>query len=409
MKNKKGFFLAVLALSLLSTSACNSSISEEENQSMQSAPPIASETAPTLELSQIHEFLPVGVLVSPGNNTSLMFYNLAGELTAEVSTPGIGNADPEHIHLAGKTNADDFSIPVVYHSWDPEQSLLISGFNATDYLRASNSFLALAGAPGQSALAFAEVTIENNAPHSYLFAGNLDNLDSVVPFYDLIDEPTQMALSPVGIEAISDNPQSVWYTKTGWGIGGADLIFPITRGLYYYDLTNGDNLQYVEPDRSFQGISPDYGMAGSIAFDFEGDRSMTITDLNSNQSINFPLKATSDRGAGFAVFSHDNLHAAWLEASGSLIGEPASFQAVVRVADLTSGNVVIEIEDSVITQFMNGDPVSFIKPIGWLDNQTLLIEVRGEDWGDVYLMRLHLNDRTLSYFCEGNFAGFAYP
>lgn len=409
MSFSKKFFVTILSLCLICATACTGSNQPSENQEIQSTATINMDVAPTLEIEQNQEMLPAGVLVGLDDDSSIKIYNSEGQVTAEINLPGIGSLDPEYLHMAGKINANVLSIPFVYHGWDPNQALMVSTQNDTQTIRESNSFLALAGAAGQSALAFSEVLIENNAPHSYLYAGNLDNLNTVTPFYDLIDEPTQMALSPVGIKAIDGNPQGVWYTKTGWGIGGADLVFPITRGLYYYDLNNGNNEEHIDPDRSFQGISPDYSMAGSVAFDFEGDRSMTVLDLENNQSINFPLKSSSDRGAGFVVFSPDNQYAAWLEASGSFMDSPASFQAVVRVGDLSNGNIGIEIEDNMISQNLSGSPVNFIKPVGWLDNQSLLIEMRGEDWGDVSLIRINLNDRTLAYFCEGNFAGFSYP
>lgn len=408
MKFSKKIPLIALLLFANAVTACNVGTQPNENQDEQSAPAIGADMAPTLEFELNQELIPIGVLIGSKDNSGLKIFNTEGQVTSEYKISGLGSLDPEYIHLAGKLSGDGTSLQVVFHGWDPDQALMVSTQNNVSTLFKTSSFLALAGAPGQSALAFSEILIEDNAPHSYLYAGNLDTLGTAVPFYDIIDEPTQMALSPVGVEAVNNNPQGVWYTKKGWGIGGADLIFPITRGLYYYDLQSGNDREYIDPQRSFQGISPDHSMAGSIAFDFEGDRSMTITALENGQNINYPLKSSSDRGAGFAVFSPDNKYAAWLEGSGSFMDVPESFQAVVRVGDLASGSVVVEIEDKTISQSLGGSPVSFIKPVGWLDNQSLLIEVRGENWGDVSLVRLNLDGRTLAFFCEGNFLGFAY-
>lgn len=399
----------ILVLCLFFTASCTTADQPDETSDDHLAPPVSADSAPTLEVGLNQDLMPIGVLAGMNGDASLQIYNTAGQITAEINLSGIGSIDPEHIHLAGNANGDAATIPMVYYGWDPEQALMVSAQNSVRTLRKTSSFLALTGAHGQNAVAFSEVTIENNAPHSYLYTGNLDNLEKAAPFYDLIDEPTQMALSPIGIKAINGTPQGVWYTKTGWGIGGADLIFPITRGLYYYDLISGENKEYIAPERSYQGISPDHSMAGSIAFDFEGDRSMTIIELASKRGINFPLKSSSDRGAGFAVFSPNNQYAAWLEASGSFMDVPSSFHSVIRVGDLASGDVVVEVEDSIVSQNLGGVPVSYIKPAGWLDNQTLLIEARGVDWGDVSLVLLNLENRSLSFFCDGSFAGFAYP
>ncbi len=400
--------LALLTLSLIGIPACTGADPSGENQEDQMAPALGEDIAPTLEYEQGRELIPSGILAGSRDGSGIEIYTREGKIAAQYSLPSAGFTDPEHIHIASKFTGDTSSIPIVYHGWDPNQALVVSVQDSISTLRKTSSFLALVGARGQSALAFSEVLIENDAPHSYLYTGNLENLDTAASFCDLIDKSTQMALMPVGIDAVNDNPQGVWYTKAGWGIGGADLIFPITSGLFYSDLKAGSDIEHLAPERSFQGISPDHSMTGSVAFDFKGDRSMTITELKNSRDTNFPLRSDSDRGAGFAVFSPNNQFTAWLEASGSFMGVPASYQSVVRVGDLTSGNVVIEIQDSMLTQSL-GWPVSFIKPVGWLDNQSLLIEVRGIDWGDVSLVLLDLDGRTLTYFCDGNFAGFVYP
>jgi hypothetical protein len=103
----------------------------------------------------------------------------------------------------------------------------------------------MVAAPGAPAVAFSEVRINaDNFPNGYLYAANPCNLDSVPAFFNLVDDPSYWALKPVGIRTVAGEAQGVWYVKTAWGIGGADLIFPINRGLYFFDLTNGDNVQF---------------------------------------------------------------------------------------------------------------------------------------------------------------------
>ncbi len=276
-------------------------------------------------------------------------------------------------------------------------------------LRQTNSFLSMIGAPGQSTLVFSEVQINaDNFPHSFLFSGNLESLGTIGAFYDLVDAPNYWALKPVGIRTVAGQSQAVWYTKTGWGIGGADLIFPITKGLYLFDLANGDNLQYLGAGRSFQGISPDQTFAGSVDVDTSGNRAMMIVNLSNNQPITFALNPTSDRGAGWVVFSPDNRLAAWLEATGSMISDPYDFHPRVRIGDIQNGEVVTAVESSTAAQAINGNLVTFMRPVGWLDNETLLVEVRGENWGDVSLLRFDVTTDEISAFAPGNFVGFGY-
>ena len=356
------------------------------------------------------DLLPDGVLVNTDNGVGLTYLDVNGQILSEIQTPGIGGSvDPENVAIAGTVTPGQPLPPIIYRSWEPEGALMVNMSGQTSTLRLTNSFLSLNGAPGQSALAFSEVMISpDNFPHSFLYAGNTANLDSVGSFYDLIDEPTYMALMTVGIEAVSGEPQGVWYTKTGWGIGGADLIFPITRGLFFFNLTNGDNLQYIDADRSFQGISPDLSHAGTVDFDMAGDRAMTVINLTNSQKTSFALNPASDRGAGFTVFSPNNQFAAWLEASGSMISEPSNFHPLVRIGDIQNGGVVRELVDTAAAQTINGDRATFLRPVGWLTNEILLVEIRGQDWGDVSLLRYDVLSGGLSLFSSGNFVGFGY-
>ncbi len=398
--------LAAFALLMLSTLACNLFQSNSE-----SSPSVSNEennTAPTLEPTALPSFGLAGVLVNPDNNSGLLYFNSNGQLTAEIQTPGLGSADSQDIILVESSSSSGEQVTLIYHCWDPEQAIMLNQNGNISTLRNSIAFLAMAGAAGQDAVAFSEVLIEDNVPHSYLYAGSLNNLASLTPFYDLKDEYTQMALMPVAVDADNGSLRGVWYTKTAWGIGGVDLIYPITRGLYYFDLTSEDNLLYMNEDRNFQGISADQAKAGSVPFNTESDQSMTVTDLNSGQVLQFSLKPTSDRGAGYAVFSPDSQYTAWLEASGSFASDPVSYRSVVRVGNLSSEIVDFELEDTAISQAISSAAVSFMKPVGWLDAQTLLIEARGEDWGKTYLVRFNLANQSLTLFSKGSFAGFGY-
>ncbi len=362
-----------------------------------------------VEITGVGDLLPDGVLVNTDNGIGLTYLDVNGQVLSEIQTPGIGFTEPGNVAIAGKEIPGGLLPPIIYRSWDPEGALMANTNGHISTLRQTNSFLSLIGAPGQSALAFSEVIISpDNFPHSFLYAGNAVNLGSIESFYDLIDEPAYMALMPVGIEAVNDEPYGVWYTKTGWGIGGADLIFPITKGLYFFDLTTGDNLQKIDADRSFQGISPDLSHAGTVDFDMAGDRAMTVINLANSQKTSFALDPASDRGAGFAVFSPNNQFAAWLEASGSMISEPSNFHQYVRIGDVQNGGVVRDLVDSTAGLAIKSDQVTFMRPAGWLDDEILLVEVRGQDWGDVSLLRYDVLSGGLSIFSSGSFVGFGY-
>lgn len=364
---------------------------------------------PASEITGSGDLLPDVVLVSMDDGVRLTYLDIDGQVLLEIETPGIGSADPENVVITGPIIPGKSLPPVIYRIWEPEQALMVNTGGQISILRQTDSFLSLSGAPGQTAVSFSEVMISpDNFPHSFLYAGNTANLGSVESFYDLIDEPSYMALMPVGVKAVNGEPQGVWYTKTGWGIGGVDLIFPITSGVYFYDLTNGENLQYIDSARSFQGISPDLSYAGSVDFDMAGNRAMTIVNLTNNEQTPFVLHPASDRGAGFSIFSPNNQFVAWLEAGGSMISEPSDFHPRVRIGDIKNKGVVKDLTDAAAAQAISSDQITFLRPAGWLTNEILLIEVRGQDWGDVYLLRYDILSGGLSIFSSGSFVGFGY-
>jgi hypothetical protein len=402
--------IVILHLIIL-TAACGGSTQPDYSSDELVAPPVEGESgAPTLAATAAPDYNPKGLLVDPGDDSGLKFYNTSGQLIQSIDAEGITDPDPKNIFPAGSGATGELSMPLVYHSWEPEVGLRIMADNQTSLLRPTSAFFSMTGACGQAALAFSEIQIEESVPHSYLYAGSLDELETVSAFLEWEDQTTQMALMPVAVKAIGGNPKGVWYTHSAWGIGGVDLVFPITRGLFYYDLTSDENLTFLDGTRSFQGISPDMKFAGSVAFQPQENSFMQATNLVSNETVDFPLKTSSRRGAGYAVFSPDNQYIAWMEGSGSLASDPADFQAVVRVGSLTSGNVEIELDSAVAAQQIpDAGEVNFLKPVGWLDGQSLLMEAKAADWSRTYLLRLNLYDRTTKLFCTGSFVSFIYP
>ncbi|MCD6356180.1 MAG: hypothetical protein J7L66_02745 [Anaerolineaceae bacterium] len=362
------------------------------------------------ESARSGDLIPDGVLVSTGSEDSLTYLNWNGQVVSEVNTPGTINLSAGEAVVAGAVVSGQPLPPVVYRSWKPDQGLMVSKDGQVALLRQSNSILSITAAPGQTALAFSEVALnEDNLPHAFLYAGKPDNLGNVGAFYDLLDSPNYMALMPVGVQAVGGEPQGVWYTKTAWGIGGADLIFPITRGLFFFDLTSGDNLRFIDDQYSFQGISPDLNYAGLVDFDFAGNRAMSVVNLANNAHTEFALDPATDRGAGFAVFSPDSRYAAWLEASGSMVSDPYDFHPRVRVGDIQSGGIVQVLDDDAAAQAISGDHlVGFMVPVGWLSNETLLVEVRSQSWEDVFLLEFDIATGGVSVFAAGSFISFAY-
>ncbi len=355
------------------------------------------------------DLIPDGVLISTGSEDSLTFVDHSGAFVREIEAPGMITIDPEDVFIAGPILPDGPFPPVVFHSWTPDQSLMVNTDGQITNVRESSTFLALIGAPGQDAFAFSEVNLnEDNYPHGFLYAATSANLSSAGPFYDLVDEPSYWALKPVGVQTVAGQAQGVWYVKTAWGIGGVDLIFPINRGLLFFDLTSGDNQQVLDEGHNLQGISPGLTFAASVDAGNDENTALSVTDLASGQAIQFMLDPATDRGAGWAVFSPDDRYVAWLEATGSMISDPYDFHPRVRVGDVSTGGVVQSVEDTAVNQVIGGGSLTMLHLAGWLDNETLLIEVRGADWDDVSLLRFDIQSGSLAPFSDGSFLAFGY-
>jgi hypothetical protein len=410
MKNRRKLLFLTALVILLAFTSCEAVQIEGTNEGQEIPDPAQSKTEEKITTEdRSGDLIPDGVLVNTDNQVSLTFLDSEGHITSEIQTPGIGAPDPDNVAIAGAVLPGQPFPPVIYRSWEPEQALIANINGQVSTLRQTNSFLSIVSFPGETTLAFSEIQMnEDNLPHSFLFSGDPGSLGSLSSFYDLVDAPYYWALKPVGIRTVGGQAQGVWYTKTGWGIGGADLIFPINKELFFFDLTNGENKEYLGVERSFQGISPDLTYAGSVDVDMNESRSMTVTNLSNNQQVTFPLDPASDRGAGWVVFSPDTQFAAWLEASGSMISDPYDFHPRVRVGDIKNGGVLAALEVDQALGAINGSMISFMRPAGWLDNTTVLIEVRAESWGDATLLRFDITTGGISTFASGSFVGFGY-
>jgi len=52
--------------------------------------------------------------------------------------------------------------------------------------------------------------------------------------------------------------------------------------------------------------------------------------------------------------------------------------------------------------------VNRVEPVGWFDDQTLVVMARGEVWDDVALITVDLNTQAKTKIAQGSFVGFVY-
>ncbi len=88
--------------------------------------------------------------------------------------------------------------------------------------------------------------------------------------------------------------------------------------------------------------------------------------------------------------------------------QPATFHETIRVASV-DGNIVTELPDTGLLAVSGFSQIGWVVPIGWLDTQTLALEVRGSSWEDVSLLSVKFDGSNLTYLASGPFIGFLYP
>jgi len=375
------------------------------------APPAASPGAGVLpttppEPTVISPYQASGVVVDSGHGLS--FYDRQGQgWIIDMPLQGATYSSPANVHLAGNYLAGLPAVPIIYYSMEKNESLMLRNADGqVTPLVGASGFTAMAGAPGLPAFAYATMDFQGNTTYSYLYTGTLASLPAE-PALTNADDTEGWAIKPLALKAENYQPAGVWYTTFPWGIGG-DIVFEPRKGLYYLDLTTGTTTEILGKDMNPSSLSFDQTWAAYASETF-GSGPMTLRNLQTGASVTFPLLPAADqRGAGDGVISPGNQYVAWMEGSGWQMAEAPNFHATVRVGDM-NGNVVAEFPDSTLAGVSGLSKVGYVEPVGWCDDQTLILQVRGEVWDQVMLIRASIPDKALSYLASGAFIAFLYP
>jgi hypothetical protein len=347
--------------------------------------------------------LPSGVLIDTNDDVGITFYNTAGLVITELMTPGLQNASQAEIHLAG-TVSGPIMTPLVFHAWDPQSKVLVNVNDAISLMATTPDFYAMSGAPGQSVLVYSTVTYNPGYTGitSNLYFGTVDQLTGGGGLVYSESSSESFAAYPMAVNAENNVPLGFWFSRQMYGIG--DVIFAPQKGLFYYDLASNTVAPVLDESRTPLAISLDHQWFAHNAR--QGDDSVTILNIATSAHVNFPLLPSSNSGAGNAAFSPDAQHIAWMEASGHPMSDPPDFHSVVRVAR-TDGTLVRDVTDATFGASV-GSVVTWVEPVGWLDNSNLLVQVRGTNWTDAWVMKLDVISGSISLFTVGSLMGLYY-
>jgi hypothetical protein len=99
----------------------------------------------------------------------------------------------------------------------------------------------------------------------------------------------------------------------------------------------------------------------------------------------------------------------WMEAGGFQMADPPNFHCRIRTTRLgDTPGITRDYPDTTLAKALGYPSVSRLRPVGWLDNQTALIEVRQESWEKASLVKLDVINGTLTEISKGSFVGFGY-
>ena len=313
----------------------------------------------------------------------------------------------DRIHLAGTMPASGGIVPLLYFSFENEESLHFRDSNGQIFsLLSGTSFLGLTGVPGQPIVAFSQIDFLDVNLRSKIYAGSIQTLRSAAPI-SVIDDPESWAIKPILLEAENGTPTKVWYTRIAYGIGG-DIVFEPRKGLFILDLATGQESTILDNASSPWAISTDREWV-VFAAPHLPPNSMCVRNLNTGAEACFPaLPASEPRGAGDAVISPDAEYVAWMEGDGWQMAEAPSFTATVRVGQKDSA-IVADLPMNTFEGAAGVGSISWAEPVAWLDNQTVIVQVRGQEWSQVVQLRYNVLSQETSYLAPGEFVGLLYP
>jgi len=363
-------------------------------------PAVTSEPV-TEEPLVLNELLPSGMMLAEKDGyVTFLFYDAAGSILGTREALSLPFASGEDVFpISGSSGG----LPILVYYTSTNGYRLLRNDGSGEVLLATFSAdipqAVMTGVPARPVLAYSTAQMVSNGTETALYVGAPETIASN-QYLLLIDDP----VLPLHIVMDGDAPVGVWFTKIK-SVG--DFLFYPTYGLYHLDLAS-KSVSEVAGSGDFIGLnlSPD---ASWVAYRDRGTPapfSLTVRQLSNGESHTFPLLPNSDQGAGDGVISPDNTHVAWMEGDGNYMGEMADFRSTLRFG-LIDGTALLDYPASSFDN-VAGFSVGFIKPMGWLDNQTVIVQVESIEWTQDTVLAVNLAGE-IKFIGIGDFICFIYP
>ncbi len=351
------------------------------------------------------------------NTLAIQFFDFNGNLLGNVQTPGMTWLDPNQIHIGESLSQSIPNIPIVYNSLENAGTLKRTENGISNPLVLAPNLVTLTGAEGSSVITFSTNDTDQATGGwvSYLYAGDLEAINGAQPMLTH-SAGDGFVIYPLALRVEAGIVQGVWYTLSMWGVG--NINFAPYNGLYYHNFFDTQTSQFLPFTDRLAGFSPDQTLVaflpGMGANPGGSGNSLTLRNLVTCQDTVIPFNPVTNLGAGFVSFSPDNQYLAWLEASG-----PNTMEAQMRLRIAKSnGDILRDALFQELSSLTGGENPIFIKPVGWLANHLLLLEIGVSSvnplivvWAPDALQPLDpaLGANQSALLAEGVFAGFLYP
>lgn len=400
MSRAKLSSLLVLFALVLSALACNlPALISNSPATTTAGPSLSVTTAPTSTPLPESTNLPAG-FVTTDNSGMLMFYDVDGNLVGAVSPSAF--VTRAAFHVAGPTSAG--LPPLIYFIWHGTEPVMVENVGGTETVLFSQpDFFRLLGVPKMSYFAYSTATYTDAGLLTRLYFGKTTTMAAAAPVLELLD-PEGYAIKPMAFRRQGDMPDGIYFTGCLYGIGG-DLPFDPCNRLRLLDLSTGSVTEILGDGYNPAGFSPDGRWVAYAAL--AGEQPLQILDLATGATRTFPIWPLNDRGAGDAVFSPDGRYVAWIEARGYLLDEPVTFQTNLRIAEIV-GSMDAQYLDDYFEPAVGFSTLLAI-PVGWLDNDSLLVQVSGFETGQSALVRFDLDTQDATLLTNGYFLALTYP
>jgi len=283
----------------------------------------------------------------------------------------------------------------------------------------SGEVVALSGAEGIfTIITYSAAEYTDEGYLTTIKTGEMGELAAITPQLTRLEDDV-LVYNPLAVHVVEGQNQGTWFTYLMYKM--SDFAYMPYNGLFYFDLTSNQVIEYLSTDYRIKGFSPDQSLVafGSApgADPAADNSSYIVRDLVSCQEWVFPWHESSIRGGGDVAFSPDNQYVAWIEAGGFTLDD---LEQRLRISKLDQNQTtLVDSELENLTGLAGGEIPYYIAQVSWLSNHVLLLQI-GVPGVENYLLVAFAPDPAFPLdpalganqavpLAEGSFTGFLYP